>query len=213
MNYGPSYASEFYHYLKNSQILESFISEKRDTITIISLGCGFAPDIIAIDKYIKDKSIRLKINYIGIDKEISWGKIRIPISCAKFECKDLLNGFDLSNCDIVVINKMYSTLRKNNISSEFLSILKDKLENSLPLDSYLLFIDINSKYMGRDEFDSSVYTFFRYIRRFYVGIPPHTEPNWIKIPENTIVFSIPDNLSIGRPLMEIRKNVFFEYRK
>ena len=40
LNYGASYISEIYYYLGTSRLLNNF----NNSINILSLGCGFAPD-------------------------------------------------------------------------------------------------------------------------------------------------------------------------
>ena len=47
MNYGSAYVSEIYHFLSASQILENNFNDS--TISILSLGCGFGPDYIAME--------------------------------------------------------------------------------------------------------------------------------------------------------------------
>ena len=73
MKYGPIYVSEIYHFLHQSKIIERFVEPgSRRTINILSLGCGFEPDYIALEKYINDKNLNISFSYIGIDEECNW---------------------------------------------------------------------------------------------------------------------------------------------
>lgn len=159
MNYGPAYASEIYHYLSKSQILENNFAGK--SLRIISLGCGFSPDFIALVRYIDTNNLKIKLTYIGLDIEPSWNKLRVTDSRAQyFEC-DLLSGFDLTSYNLVFINKLYSTLKQNNNMKPFMDILIQQIKNTLPSNSFLVFNDINHLNMGRDKFDSSIKDLFR----------------------------------------------------
>ena len=50
INYGPAYVNEIYSFLQQSKLLEKF---NKNIINIYSLGSGFSPDFIAMEKYIK----------------------------------------------------------------------------------------------------------------------------------------------------------------
>lgn len=75
MNYGPAYASEIYHYLAQSQILENNFNGH--SLNVISLGCGFSPDLIALLKYINDRGLIITVRYLGLDNEALWNSLRI----------------------------------------------------------------------------------------------------------------------------------------
>jgi hypothetical protein len=98
LNYGPSFESEIYHYLAFTQVLEEFESKRK--LKILSLGCGFAPDLLAITTYIQDKGLKVKFEYCGVDQNNSWNKARYLTENAIFNNKDvssliILYGFDL----------------------------------------------------------------------------------------------------------------------
>jgi hypothetical protein len=210
LNYGPSYSSEVYHYLSTSQILENNFLDKK--IKVASLGCGFAPDLIALNKYIADKNLTVDMEYFGIDQSQHWAPIRQNYTNAKFIKGDLLKGFNISGYDIVFMLKVFSTLRNSNLSDTFLNILKPEINKHLNTGSFFIFNDINSCYKGRDEFHDGVKGLFSDYRQFYCDTPPYIGPGWIKIPYNNIVYPLPNNLEIN-PLAEISKTVFFEYKK
>ena len=64
INYGPSFASEIYHYLVKSKIIDEFIAQNKTELKIVSLGCGFGPDMYAIEKYKSDNSLPISISYL-----------------------------------------------------------------------------------------------------------------------------------------------------
>lgn len=146
MNYGPAYASEIYHYLSESQVLESNYCGK--TVKVLSLGCGFSPDLIALDKYISDKNLSIKLSYTGIDNEQLWNSLRNNDPRAKYFVSDVCSGFDMSGCDFVFINKLYSTLRKNKQDKQFIKLLIHQVGTALKTGSFLIFNDINHRDMG-----------------------------------------------------------------
>jgi len=70
---------------------------------------------------------------------------------------------------------------------------------------------VNDKDMGQDEFDTKVSGYFSTVKRFYTATSTYSKGSWIRIPQTNV---IPYN-SVGdiSPLVELRKTVFFEYRK
>ena len=210
LNYGPSYASEIYHYLCNSKLLEWFSDRKK--IKIISLGCGFAPDLIAISKYIDDIQLPLQFEYVGIDKSIYWQNVRYTKENANFIVADVIASLNLKDFDLVIMAKLFSTLYNHKVHDQFLLSFTNAAQKQLKPNSIVVFNDINSHHTGRDVFHNNMKGLFGSCRQFYCANPPYKDYKWIKIPENHIVFPIPINLSID-PLQEIRNNIFFEYRK
>ena len=74
MNYEPAYASEIYHLLSKTRLLERrFIGSR---IRILSIGCGVSPELYALDKYINEKEIDVSYIYLGIDCEKGWNSLR-----------------------------------------------------------------------------------------------------------------------------------------
>lgn len=99
LNYGPSFASEIYHYLAFTQVLEEFESKRK--LKILSLGCGFAPDLIALKKYIKDKQLVIQIEYCGIDKSDSWNSARYSTENAEFIEGDVTKSLNMDGYDFI----------------------------------------------------------------------------------------------------------------
>ncbi len=211
MNYGPAYASEIYHYLSESQILENNFN-RRKSLSVISLGCGFSPDLIAIKKYISDRNLKIKLNYLGLDNAPLWSNLRNRYSCARYSVCDVLSGFDLSEYDLIFVNKLFSTLKKNKKENQFLKILKQQIQTNLPTDSFLVFSDINHRDMGRDQFDTSVKGFFQVKNYYYFPVEKPYTGNFSPISHIGNVFQIPRGLTVS-PKPEVTKAVIFEYRK
>lgn len=210
LNYGPSYASEIYHYLAASQILESFVP--RGVVNILSLGCGFAPDLIAIDKYIRNNNLQLRVNYTGVDASDCWQPSRYVNATSVFHTGDVAAYMRMNGFDIVFMVKLFSTLLQNNQHQQFLQLLHTTITNELSAGSYLVFNDVNSWKKGRDIFHNSIRQHFTGLRQYYFADPPYHGDNWIHIPSQQIAFDIPANLTVN-PLREIRQTVVFEYRK
>ncbi len=112
MNYGPAYASEIYHYLNKSELLENNFDGTE--INILSLGCGFSPDAYALKKYIKDNCLDINFHYTGYDIENNWNIIRQDYDNIKYEIYDLLSGFSLENYDLIFMCKAFSTIKRNS---------------------------------------------------------------------------------------------------
>lgn len=211
MRYGPVFASEIYHYLNQSQILEQ--NYNNSNLNILSLGCGFAPDLIALQKYINDKQLSIQIEYTGIDISDSWNNIRLPDDNAIYGTENVLSGFDLAGYDIVFVVKLYSALRKYSNHNKFMDILKKQIKNKLKDGAFLIFDDFNSVNMGRDEFDEKISELFSSKKHFYFNVGgAHHEASYVSITGLNNVFSIPDKLIIT-PEKEVKRDVIFEYRK
>jgi hypothetical protein len=211
MRYGSIFASEIYHYLEHSQILEQNFTNS--TVKVLSLGCGFAPDLIALQKYINDKQLSVQYEYTGIDISDSWNNIRISDDNVMYCTDNVLSGFDLSDYDIVFVVKLYSALRKITSHNKFIDILKNQIKNKLKSGAFLIFDDFNSVNMGRDEFDEKISGLFSSKKYFYFNVGgAHHEAGYDSIPGVNNVFNIPDKLIIS-PEKEVKRDVIFEYKK
>jgi hypothetical protein len=202
LKYGSSYISEIYHYLENSQVLESL---NKNAINILSLGCGFCPDYYAVVQYITDKKLNISFQYYGLDNSIAWDKTRLSHSNIHYTQSDLLQPFNIQNANIIMLSKLYDAFLSNFVTA---------INASMTQTAILIFNDVNSIHMGRDVFDRKISTLFlqNNIRRYYTDNPPYKEPNWIQIPQNSIVCPI-TALPFIEPINFINRNVFFEYRK
>lgn len=228
MFYGVQYVNEIYSFLHTSNFLNDLINGEREYIknnslygfnhfsqnhmipirlNIMSLGCGFGPDDIALNKY-RDSHLDWNVyfNYFGQDKEPLWNFITqnnaLPITY------DLLNGMNFQNVNILFINKLFSTLKKNGLDDSFLQVLRNSLY-SLPTNSYVIYNDINHPNEGRDEFDAFlIENNFECIGKYYTD---GYTGNYTKLDIRNICL-VPDGIAITPRDYDI-KTVFFLYQK
>lgn len=210
MNYGPIYVSEIYHFLGTSCLMGNFNSFSK--IKILSIGCGFAPDYIAISKYLSANKLTLKFDYTGYDIEENWKYITSGIINDVPEIYDALSGFSLSDFHIVFLNKLFSTLKNNGTAKKFLDIFVQEIEKSLPVGSFVVFNDINHWNMGRDMFDTAISTKLTTIGKYYFNVREAYQGNYTEIASIDNISFIPSGLPIT-PLQEATKSVFFLYQK
>ena len=164
--YGRLYVSEIYYFLKKSQILEKIMNNKKD-IKVLSLGCGFMPDLIAIDKYKNDMWLKdVEIGYQGYDIEALWKEIVLCPQC--FEIKDVVNdSFDCTDVDIVFINKLFSSLNSDLEKTLFLENFISAT-NNLPANSLIIFND-RSEFALIDKFRNAIpESLFDLIGKYYI---------------------------------------------
>ncbi len=211
LNYGPSYASEVYYYLSQSKILEYFAS-KNKKLKILSLGCGFAPDLFAITEYISMNRLSVEFEYYGIDKSTSWANARCSSSNASFQNGDVTSSISLTDYDLVFIVKLFSTLKRHGDHTRFLSVFTNALQTQLKSGGVVIFIDVNNQLVGRDEFDQAVNPYFECITKYRFDGYGRFSVNWITIGKKGIAFSIPSRLQIT-PLLTTGETICFEYVK
>lgn len=249
INYGPIYVSEIYHFLVQSSFLRDFIQQQRQYIknnpqfgfnvytqdqmipvqlNIMSLGCGFGPDDIALNKY-RDAYLDWNVyfNYYGYDKEPLWNFITqsnaLPIT------HDLLNGMNFQNINIIFMNKFFSTLYKHGLHMSFLNVLQQEF-NNLPSGSYVVFNDRNvldetEKSATSGSFHPAMMSngSFRLVNKYFFNVPRKAANGEDKYPMNynnsytAIVPAInicntPDGL-ILQPMPDATQAVFFLYQK
>lgn len=216
IKYGPSYVSEVYHYLNESKVIDDFANSN---MNVVSLGCGFAPDYYALQRYNDDNSLNINIKYWGLDISTSWNIARPPVTpnCS-FSCQDLTNSFTLQGADIVFVCKSFSTMYRNDIEKKFLSNLETAITNDLKNGAIVVFVDVNHRDFGRDVFDTSISRIMRYPRRYYfeglegVQSGAYKEHGWVEIEQNHIIYPLDPTLSV-ESIPHTNKTVIFEYRK
>jgi hypothetical protein len=211
LNYGPAYSSEIYHYLGKSQLLENHFNGKN--LEVLSLGCGFAPDVYALRKYIDDNNLDITYQYTGYDSEENWDQIRESYGNRHYETRDLLDGFSLQGYDLIFMCKAFSTIKRNDRENAqlFLRILKNEIRE-MQSGSYFIFNDINHINFGRDTFDNAIRSHFSESTHYYFAIDNAYTGDYIKINEIENVFSCPEGLCIqSKP--EVTKSIVFEYGK
>ncbi|MBF4318407.1 hypothetical protein EAY30_26400, partial [Vibrio anguillarum] len=154
IKYGPSYVSEIYYYLVKSQLLYKY---QNSPLNVISLGCGFAPDYYALQKYNIDHRLNIQLSYQGLDMSTSWNTARPQIGAnCQFRQVDLTRPFSLQGADIVFVCKSFSTMYRNGQGEKFLNQLVSAINNHLTIGSVVVFIDVNLNDFGRDEFHTQV---------------------------------------------------------
>ena len=142
------------------------MNNKKD-IKVLSLGCGFMPDLIAIDKYKNDMWLKdVEIGYQGYDIEALWKEI---VLCPQyFEIKDVVNdSFDCTDVDIVFINKLFSSLNSDLEKTLFLENFISAT-NNLPANSLIIFND-RSEFALIDKFRKAIpENLFDLIGKYYI---------------------------------------------
>lgn len=210
MNYGPIYVSEIYHFLTQSQILQNNFMNLNRPINIMSLGCGFGPDDIALNKYkISNGLFNLNFNYYGYDIEPLWNYITqtnaLPIT------HNILNGMNLQFMDIVFLNKIVSTLKNHSLLDNFFQILAIALQ-AFPVGSIIVFNDINHKDMGRDEFDHfASQNSLQVVGKYFFNVDGAYNASYTAIESIHNICMIPDLVHV--PKKQVNKTIFFVYRK
>lgn len=209
LKYGAAYASEIFHYLMASNFVRKINTTR--PLNIISLGCGFSPDYFAIKKYLEINNITLPIRYTGVDSSTCWENVRPNTNECIYVTGDITSPFTLTDPDVVVVGKVFSTLWRNNRASAnaFLSNLKQNTINFQP-GTILIFSDVNHWQFGRDHFHQNVSSFLPSHDLYYFD--GHHEDNWIHIPRDELVFDASNGLS-RIPIQGVGKTIIFEYRK
>lgn len=209
MRYGTVYTNEIYYFLLATGLLENNF---KNDLKVLSLGCGFGPDYIALSKYIKDKNVDLELKYWGYDKEIRWQKITKGIIDNLPHEKDLLKGFSLENYDLIFLNKIFSTLKSADQHEKFLELLVDSINKSMQRGAFIVFNDVNNSSMGRDRFHSAMNGITEVIGKFYYDVQGAYTGDYTAMPYSASICSTPFDLPVS-PYRTVNKTVFFVYRK
>ncbi len=210
IKYGPSYISEIYHYLEKSQLLNGF---QNSPLNVISLGCGFAPDYYALQKYNVDKQLNIQLSYWGLDMSTAWNTARPPTnqSC-QFQQADLTQPFNLQGANVVFICKSFSTMYKHQVHRRFLQNLASAINQNMALGSTLLFIDVNHYKLGRDFFDDNISPVISPTNKYYFDDTGYSKDEWIKISSNHVIYPTNQGLSV-ESIPNTNDTIIFEYRK
>lgn len=213
IKYGPSYVSEIYHYLTKSRVLDDFAGT---VVNVTSLGCGFAPDYFALQKYNAENQLNIDINYTGLDISTSWNFARPITPNCTFIHHDLTQDFSLRGANIIFVCKSFSTMHRSGIGQRFLTNLNTAINRDLENGAIVVFVDINLQNFGRDVFDRGI-TGMPYKRQYYFeGLEQqgatYTRPDWIEIESTNIIYPLNHNLIVDS-ISHTNKTVIFEYRK
>jgi len=212
--YGTMYTSEIYHFLEQSKLLEKYFNNKK-IINVLSLGCGVMLDKIALKYYIKNKEMNINLSYKGYDIEPLWNEINFS---EDFETKNIVDGFDCREIDIIFMNKVFSTLKSNDLSNDFLDTFEKELKK-LSSGSFVIFNDINRDTQGRDEFNYfALHNSLESIGQYFFNHEKEYTLFYTEIKNNKNRYNahikqiLPDNFPF-QPKDEPSRTVFFLYRK
>lgn len=214
INYGPIYVSEIYHFLSQSKLLEKYFSKIDRPLNILSLGAGIGPDYMALTKYIDDNHLSITFSYTGYDKEPLWKNITEDIFDNIPVYKDVIDGFNCTNIDIIFINKLFSTLHNHGLHQDFLKTLQDEIQN-LPIGSFVIFNDINNHKMGRDIFNQFVLEqncSLKNIGKYFFNVDGAYSNSYTAIKNVNNICKFPNDFKYS-PKLSAMKTVFFVYQK
>jgi hypothetical protein len=138
-----------------------------DNKNIISLGGGPATELIALERLFRDNNTSPNCKYYNFDTNQIWLDLNMCL-------KDLFyihhlnpdpvfqnNIFDSSNSllnetKLIILNYVISDIYKHTLRSQvnsFFDSVLTQIFNNMPIDTYILINDANSRYMGRDEIE------------------------------------------------------------
>ena len=207
LNYMPAFVTEIYAFLQESQILELIGA---NTIRILSLGGGLGTDYLAITKYLSDKQIQKAIDYTLIDQTPQWQYVRdlyqhdnaVFIIESIFSCQ-----LSPHNYDIIFMNKLYSTLHRNQQTTLFWEWFKQWWGCNQNNRTLFVFHDNNSFYTERDTFNNKAIKLFSKVAKYYTS--GHCYPEYIMLPQLCITETT--GITTTNCLSRMTESVFFVY--
>ncbi len=153
--------------------MEYALNTIRDTLEnfkymhILSIGCGPAPDLFAINQFQSSNGFDQVLSYIGFDHNAYWGEIHEIIKCLlpnnkkskiQFKQLDAIDFFqkkELKQCNMLIMQYLLSHIvynqRQDEIESFFDSLIINvilKMDNH----SFIIINDINHN-LARDYID------------------------------------------------------------
>lgn len=145
IKYFPAYFTEYFH------IWKTFFKEyKKQSIKIISIGCGVGIDFIALKEY-KRLHKTPKFDYKGIDL-ISW---KNKFKSMPFIQKDIeeIDTDDLNNIDLIVFPKILTELTSDNLKKLASKIIQSNTSSELYfINSYITNDSSKQNVDGIDQF-------------------------------------------------------------
>lgn len=167
-DYAYKYASEIWYLLRESSLLSEL-----PKINMLSIGCGAAPDLMAMESFLSEKNWKDKpICYHGIDLNPLWKPIHQRISEyqspfiqeAKFcynNAISVIESTPIANANVLVLQYFISHLYINNQIEQLQSLYDSIIENIVlrrnPKTPFIIIInDVNSCNRGRDFFEGIV---------------------------------------------------------
>lgn len=162
------YASEIYYLIRKCESLNEI-----EELHIMSIGCGASPDLMAFEKYCKEKNSSQLIAYVGFDKNELWSPVQkkieeytenkdnIRVRFKNEEIFDYLSRKPVARVNVLimqyVISHFYNTKQIGQIN-KFFEELVDRIVKQKETDNPLVIIinDVNSCYRGRNYFEEFV---------------------------------------------------------
>lgn len=214
-SYAPKYASEMLYLMKKSEALKDI-----NNYHVISIGCGAAPDLMALEKYCHDTSPNKTISYIGIDVNERWKAIHNQINTYRTStiqktqfmyCDAVDDDISIEAANVIVLQYVISHLynsgqiHKRDVFFEKLvtTIIKHKQEN---IPCVILINDVNSSNRGRNFFLDLVEKLkgagfhghsYAYYFDYNIVHPEQRYGN--QQPSNSVLFDVPTTLEIYQP--------------
>lgn len=205
-SYIYKYASEIGH-LFNLLQYNSFTH-----FNILSLGCGPAPDLFAINQFLIQQDRELPITYLGVDNNHLWDSTQgtieeiFPDYSIDFDLHDVFDFLDsLNNLPTIEYNVVVLQYILNELNShsperiqEFIDKLVDFIVNRLPDNSTIILNDINH-YDVRNIFSrifvaANIHNLVSYSAYRFLNPPTHTYGGTLHV-SDTILFNVPVEIS------------------
>lgn len=156
------YASEIWYALNESDKLKEY-----SEYNVLSIGCGPATDLVAIDYFNKVNKLYKPINYFGIDKETAWEHIHQKIMEFKendpclnsviFDTNEILDSLPKidEHFNIFVFEYIISSFNSKgnlaDINKIYDCLIKKLIENDTK-EALIIINDVNRTDRGRDKF-------------------------------------------------------------
>jgi len=162
--YTHKYCSEIEYALNQIPSLKNFEKYK-----VLSIGCGAAPDLMALEAYRNKNNIDSKIIYKGLDKNVLWQATHAQIENyvknknikVRFHYVDAIDYMKSkywpgANLLILqyVISYLYNTNRIKDIDTFFDDLIKNVVSRKNDNEPIIIIInDVNNNYRGIDYFE------------------------------------------------------------
>lgn len=153
------YVSEIWYALRQFNPLSIL-----DELRVVSLGCGAAPDLCAIDGYLKERSSNVPYTYLGLDANDFWGILQQIINAkrpqAKFELgsiEDLPPRFmaRAEKFNMLILQYFLSALcqkeRGGKIPDSVIAAIVHLVNEKMDERGFIIINDTNHRLTGRDD--------------------------------------------------------------
>ena len=206
------FASEMYYLLDGDDMWSTF--KDLDKIKILSLGCGPASDIIALNE-LNNNMVNnpYKIDYCGVDIAKSWEHINNKIieyynkgndgSKVKFIYEDVFKYVkenQLKDINLLIIQNLISTFKKSKSTKKLKNFIEDITNNIvsfMPQHSFIIISDINSCNLLRDDWLSLITKNLKECERqghyFIYYFDKAYSDEWIQHSNNRALFDYPSS--------------------